>query len=234
MEHDKKNIMEEQNILREEKAILREEKKLFSLFRKSLWLTFGGLAIVVIAVVGLSIFWQVSNNRVQIDNSIVSAPIVDIASMGGGILKELYVKNGDIVGPNTVLARVGNELIKTNAEAEIVDATSNIGKSFSSGASVIKVIDPSTLRVVGKLEEDKGLEYVSVGQRAIFTVDAFAGRQYDGVVDEISPTAHSSDVVFSISDKRAQNSFDVKVRFDVSKYPELKNGMSAKITVFKN
>jgi multidrug resistance efflux pump len=95
------------------------------------------------------------------------------------------------------------------------------------------MIDPTQLRVDGQLEEDKGLADVAVGDRAIFTVDAFPGKTYDGVVSEISPTSHVADVVFQVSDQREEQIFDVKVAYDVSKYPELKNGMSAKIWVYK-
>ena len=47
------------------------------------------------------------------------------------------------------------------------------------------------------------------------------------------PTAESSDVVFTVSDQRQEQNFDVKIKFDTTLYPELKNGMSAKIWVYK-
>jgi multidrug resistance efflux pump len=133
-----------------------------------------------------------------------------------------------------LLARVGTELLKTNSPAEVVSIDDTTGEVFAPGQTVVSVVDPSSLHVIGQIEEDKGLKDVRIGQKALFTVDAFGSQEFDGVVDEISPTSHSSDVVFSISDNRQENSFDVSVRFDVTKYPELKNGMSAKITIFKN
>jgi hypothetical protein len=51
-------------------------------------------------------------------------------------------------------------------------------------------------------------------------------------VEEVSPTSNVSSVVFNISDKRAVQEFTIKVKYDVSLYPEFKNGMSAKIKVF--
>ena len=62
---------------------------------------------------------------------------------------------------------------------------------------------------------------------ATFTVDAFGGQQFKGVVDEVAPTSEQSDVVFNISDQRPTNQFAVYVRFDPTQYPQLKNGMSA-------
>jgi hypothetical protein len=52
-------------------------------------------------------------------------------------------------------------------------------------------------------------------------------------VDEVAPTSEQSSVVFNISDQRPTNQFAVYVRFDPTQYPQLKNGMSAKIWVYK-
>ncbi len=74
---------------------------------------------------------------------------------------------------------------------------------------------------------------MAVGDPATFTVDAFGAKQYRGIVDEVSPTSRASGAIFDISDQRPTNEFDVYVRFDPEKYPELKNGMSARIWVYK-
>ena len=214
--------------------MIQEEKKLLAKLQKNIWLTGGVIALLLIAVIAVVVYFYVQSGQVSIENSTISAPSVDLTSKTGGILQEVYVNEGDILTANTVVARVGTELIKTLAPAEVITVNNNIGKSFSPGQAIVTVIDPSELRVDGKLQEDKGLSDVRIGQRAIFSVDAFSGKQYVGIVDEISPTAHSGDVVFSISDKRQEQDFDVKVRFDVTAYPELKNGMSAKITVYKD
>jgi len=77
------------------------------------------------------------------------------------------------------------------------------------------------------------LSDIKVGQSAIFTVDAFGSKQYSGIVDQINPTSDTGDIVFNISGTRQEMNFDVKVRFDVNQYPELKNGMSAKLWIYK-
>ena len=225
---------EQQKILAEEKKILAEEKGLLKKMQRNMWLTSGILALVVIAVIGFGVYLIAAQKRVSIENATISAPSVDLTSRTGGVLQQVFVNEGDIVSANTVVARVGTELIKTIAAGQVITVNNNIGKSFSAGQAIVTVINPSELRAVGKLQEDKGLSDVRIGQRATFTVDAFGGKTYEGIIDEISPTAHQGDVVFNISDKRQEQDFDVKVRFDVNKYPELKNGMSAKITVYKD
>jgi multidrug resistance efflux pump len=104
---------------------------------------------------------------------------------------------------------------------------------MTGAGTVATMIDPTQLRVVGNLDENKGLDNVVVGDPATFTVDAFGGEQFKGVVDEVAPTSEQSSVVFNISDERPTNQFAVYVRFDPTQYPQLKNGMSAKIWVYK-
>lgn len=71
-----------------------------------------------------------------------------------------------------------------------------------------------------------------MGDVAKFTVDTFGSKEYYGVVDEISQTSQSS-VTNNIFNQRPTNVFDVYVRFDPARYPELKSGMSARIWVYK-
>ena len=117
----------------------------------------------------------------------------------------------------------------------IINVNNTPGQVFTvstAGSSIVSMIDPSQLRVVGKIDEDKGLSQIKVGDPASFTVDAFGSEQFTGIVDSISQTADQSSVVFSISDKREIKQFDVKVRYDISAYPEFKNGMSAKLRIY--
>ena len=174
-----------------------------------------------------------SSKTVYIENSTIQAPVVDLSPTAAGTLNAVYVSAGDMVAPNTVVATVGTELIKTTSGGLVLSANNNIGKTVSPSDVVVSMIDPSQLRVVGQVQEDKGLVDIAPGQRAVFTVDAFGSQQFDGIVDEVAPTSVSSDVVFSVSDKRAEQNFDVKVRFDTTAHPELKNGMSAKLWVYK-
>jgi multidrug resistance efflux pump len=195
------------------------------------------IAAALVLVVGGGIaavaYLAVSSQTVYIDKSSIAAPEVDLSPTVSGILRNMYVEEGQVTPANTVVAQVGDELIKSTAGGLVISASKDIGKNVAAGTPVVKVIDPAQLRVVGELEEDKGLADVAVGDAAVFTVDAFGSKKYAGVVSEISPTSEESSVVFSISDKRESKIFDVKVYFDESQYPELRNGMSARIWVYK-
>jgi hypothetical protein len=185
----------------------------------------GGIAGIAYALVG--------NERVYIEKSALNAPEINLAPTTPDILKQVFVAPGDRIAANTVVAQVGTELVKSTSAGLVIKTDNDIGAALAAGTPVVTMIDPSALRVVGQLDEDKGLASLNVGDRAVFTVDAFPGKKYEGVVDEIAPTSRDSDVVFSISDKRETKSFNVKVAFDETKYSELKNGMSARIWVYK-
>ena len=195
------------------------------------------LAAFLIVVVGGAIaafaYMAVNNTSVYIDKAQVTAPTVNLGPTNQGVLKAVYVSVNDTIPPNTVVAQVGTELIKSLNGGLVISTNNNIGKSVAANETVVTVIDPTQLRIVGQVQENKGLVDIVPGQRATFTVDAFGSEQFTGIVDEVAPTAESSDVVFTVSDQRQEQDFDVKIRFDQTAHPELKNGMSAKIWVYK-
>ncbi len=188
--------------------------------------------VIVASVIGL-LYINVLSKRVYVDKSEIDASQIALSSKSGGILEELFVKEGDKISADAVVARVGNELVKSKDSGLVISRQDEIGKYFNPGEAIVTMIKPSDLRVVGRLEEDKGLKDVKIGQRVFFEVDAFGTQQYEGIIDEVSPTSRPSDVVFNISDQRQENEFNVKARFNLSDYPELKNGMSAKMWIYK-
>ncbi|MBU6141518.1 HlyD family efflux transporter periplasmic adaptor subunit [Patescibacteria group bacterium] len=225
-----------ETLLREEKKVLSEikaEEKMLARILRNIWVIAGITILVCAGIVAGALYWNALQSRVYIENAVVTATETDLAPQGPGILQQIFVKEGDTVPTNAVVARVGNELIKTTEAGTIISVNAAIGKLFNPGETVVGMIGSEELRVVGHLDEDKGLQYVHVGQAAVFTVDAFSSKEYYGVVDEVSPSSRQGDVVFNISDQRQTNQFDVKIRFDAAQYPELKNGMSAKIWIYK-
>lgn len=210
------------------------EKKAGGSRKKVITWVLGGL--VVIGAIGGGVYFYVSSKTISIDTSMISAPLINLSPVNSGVLEQVMVNVGDEVPANTPVARVGNEIVKTQTAGEIVSVNNNIGQYINvvtGGGTVATMVDPTQLRVVGNLDENKGLASIHVGDPATFTVDAFGGKKYQGIVDEISPTSNQSDVVFNISDQRATNQFAVYVRFDPTLYPELKNGMSARILIYK-
>lgn len=187
---------------------------------------------IVSAVVGY-VYLDVISKRVYVENSLIEATQIPLAPKTGGVLEMLYVQAGDSIQADEIVAKVGEELVRAKDTGLVVSVQDQIGTFFNPGETVVTMIKPQDIRVDGSLEEDKGLNEVRVGQRVVFTVDAFSSKQYEGIVDEISPTSQPSQVIFNISNTRQENNFDVKVRFNISQYPELLNGMSAKMWIYK-
>jgi multidrug resistance efflux pump len=191
-----------------------------------------GLVVVVGGGLAALSYFAVSSQQVYIDKAALDAPVVELAPTHPGTLRSIFVKEGDTIAPGTVVAQVGTEIVKSTTGGLVISASRDIGKDVPAGAPVVSTIDPTELRVIGQIDENKGLSSISVGDPARFTVDAFGGHQFSGVVSDIAPTSHASGVVFNISNERQTQTFDVKVYFDISKYPELRNGMSARIWIY--
>jgi multidrug resistance efflux pump len=194
------------------------------------------VAIVVVGGIGAGLYYYVSSKTIYIDLSQIQAPLINLSPTNAGVLQAMYVNPGDMVTANEPVALVGNQVVEAQTAGEIVTTNNNIGQymnTMTGQGTVATMIDPTQLRVVGNLDENKGLDNIQIGDPATFTVDAFGGEQFKGVVDEVAPTSEQSDVVFNISDQRPTNQFAVYVRFDPTQYPQLKNGMSAKIWVYK-
>lgn len=210
---------------------MEKENKKENIFKKP-WVQSLGLTILVFSILAIFLFWQSTKNTVLIENSQLEAPIISISPSTPGTLNALYVKEGDTVGVNESVALVGSSILTTQDGGIVESAPKIFGSYIAPGQTVVSIVNNQEMKVVGAVDETKGLNIIAKGQYASFTVDAFPGKTYEGIVDEVSATSVDTGVVFSISDKRPIKKFNVEVRFNISSYPELKSGMSAKITVY--
>ncbi|HEV7701992.1 MAG TPA: efflux RND transporter periplasmic adaptor subunit [Candidatus Paceibacterota bacterium] len=188
--------------------------------------------VVIFGLLGIFLFWQVERNTVSIENSNLEAPIINLTPASPGTLNALYVKEGDRVEANAQIALVGSQIISTQNAGIVASAPRLLGAYFLPGQTVVSVVNDKEMKVVGQIEETKGLSSLEIGQRAAFSVDAFPGKRYEGTLSEISPVSNDNGIIFSISDQRPTKKFNVKIYFNVADYPELKSGMSAKLTVY--
>jgi len=193
----------------------------------------GSVAFIIIAAGVTGAYFILISNRVAIDSASITAPLINLAPASPGLLDAVYIQEGDFVKPNTPLFLVGSEVVTSKVAGLIVKVNDTVGAHINAGTPVVSMIDLSQLRVVGKIDENKGLSQIAVGDPVIFTVDAFGSKTFKGIVDEVAPSSNQSDIVFSVSDKRQEQTFAVNARFDTSAYPELKNGMSARMWVYK-
>jgi multidrug resistance efflux pump len=200
------------------------------------WLSGGLVIFVILAATGGLLYWNDLESKVYIENSRITAPEISINPVAAGIITQMDVSVGEEVRKDQVLAKIGNVSLLAKTHGVVTGVENTPGQLVNPGLDpkpVISMIDMRELRVVGRVQEDKGLKDIHPGQYVEFTVDAFPSSQYQGVVEKVAPSAREGDIVFSISDKRQEQEFDVTVMYDVTAYPELKDGMSAKMWVYK-
>jgi multidrug resistance efflux pump len=204
-----------------------------SIFKKK-WVQSLTGAIIVLLLAGGAVLYKAVSSRISTDAALISAPIISISPESPGVLNELYVQVGDTVTAGEALARVGGQVLGAQVDGLVIEADNTPGSMFQPGQAVVQMIQPSELRVVATVKENEGLSSIKAGDPVYFTVDAFPGKKYVGVVESISPNSKESGVVFNISDKREVKQFEVKIKFDVAAHPEFKDGMSAKVKIFKS
>jgi multidrug resistance efflux pump len=215
-----------------QREIKKEEAGLKWFFKSHTFRIIIALVIFLALLVGVY-YLSVQQGKIYIEDAQISAPLIKLSPRQPGILDKVYVKEGDVLLANTIVAQVDDEAIKSKIAGLVISVQNTPGQYVTSQSAIVEMIDPAELRLVGKIQEDKGLNEIKVGQRVIFTVDSFGSKEYSGVVESISPAASAGDLVFSISDKRQERDFDVNVRYDVFSHPELKEGMSAKMYIYK-
>jgi len=207
-------------------------KKLREKFKQSKRTQLITLLTIVLLVAGGLLYYFLSEQRVKIDDSIISAPISTLSPSTSGILKEMDVADGQMVKKGDQLAIVGSEVIRAYTDGLVVDTNKQIGGNVTPQSAIVKMIALSQMRVDGTIDENKGLSDVKIGQPVSFTVDALPGQMFWGYIDEIAPNAKQSQAAFTISSERPTQQFEVFARFDAATYPAIKNGMSAKMTVY--
>jgi len=204
--------------------------------RRHPWFSRVVIALVVIAALAGILYWLDLESKVYIENAQITAPEIALNPTTDGIIDEVYVSEGETVKRDQILAKVGDETIRAKTHGIVTSVRNTPGQMvnlLTDAKPVISMIDTRQLRLTGRVQEDKGLKDIRTGQNVVFTVDAFPGNQYEGTVERVAPAARQGDVVFSISDKREEQQFDVTVTYDVIRYPELKKGMSAKMWIYK-
>jgi multidrug resistance efflux pump len=207
-------------------------KNIIQLFKNKKFLTIaGGVAALVLFVVSFVVF-QKTTGRVNIDKSLIQSPVITISPSQSGVVREIKAKEGQAVEAGDTLAVVGSDILRADTDGLIISASDLTGSTVYQTTQLIQMIRPVNLRVVGTIDENKGLNDIRVGQVVSFTVDALPGKTFWGYIDEISPSAVSPAFSFSTSTERSTQQFTVYAKFDTSSNPAIKNGMSAKMVVY--
>ena len=187
---------------------------------------------IVISVMGSTLFFLKTNQRISIENSVISSPLIPLSTSLPGKLKTMNAIEGSKVKKGDALAIVGTEIIRPYTDGVVVETNKQIGAFVSPQIPIVKMINTNEMRVDGTIDENKGLNQIKIGQVVSFTIDALPEEKFWGYVDEIAESAKQTGATFSISSERPTQQFEIFARFDATAYPKIKNGMSAKMTVY--
>lgn len=190
------------------------------------------IVLAVILLAGGSYVYLSKTDRVSVENSVVEAPLVSLTPDVAGRLNSISVTEGQEVTKGDAIAVVGSNVVRAYSDGKIISVNRSIGNMVSPQVAVAQMVNSNEMRINGTIDETKGLNRVKAGQIVSFTVDALPGKVFWGYVDEVSESAKQTQVSFSISSTRPTQQFNVYANFDSAKYPEIKNGMSAKMTVY--
>jgi len=207
-------------------------RKTFSKFKNRKFLKIAGSICILIILTGLYIFFQKRTGRIFVDHSQIQAPIIVVSTSTSGKVQEINVKEGQTVQVGDALAVVGSETLRADTDGIIISASDLTGSTINQATQLIQMIRPVNLRVVGTIDENKGLSDIRIGQIVSFTIDALRGKTFWGYIDEIAPSANTQVFSFSTSTERPTQQFTVYAKFDSTSYPEIKNGMSARMVVY--
>jgi multidrug resistance efflux pump len=192
------------------------------------------IIIVAVLLIGGFVGYELLKDRVSIEDSLVQAPIITISPEASGAIADIKVYEGEQVKKGDTLAIVGTSSLNAYEDGLVVATDNAIGSLASAQTPVVQMINFADMRIAGTIDENKGLDKVKIGQVVAFTVDALPGQTFWGYVDEISPTSKQTALQFSVSSERPTQQFVVYARFNAYNYPQIKNGMSAKMTVYTN
>jgi multidrug resistance efflux pump len=209
-------------------------KNLFSKIKNPKVLRAILVIFVAVALISGFIFYQLLKDRVSIEDSLIQAPIITISPEVPGKILDIKVYEGEKIKRGDTLAIVGTSSLNAYQDGLVVSTDNAIGSIASAQTPVVQMINFADMRVAGTIDENKGLDKIKIGQIVSFTVDALPGQTFWGYVDEISPTAKQTQLQFSVSSERPTQQFLVYARFNAFSYPQIKNGMSAKMAIYTN
>ncbi len=181
--------------------------------------------VLILILVGGFLLWQTKRDRIFVDDSMITASVITVSPEKSGELKEMDAAEGKTLKKGDIIALIGDETIRSTTDALVLTTNNQVGGTVTPQTQLVQLIDPSQIRIVGTLDENKGLDKIHVGQVVAFTVDAYPGEKFWGYVDGISQTAKQTQASFSISSERPTQQFQIFARFNSTKYPELKNGI---------
>ncbi|SFC41194.1 HlyD family secretion protein [Clostridium uliginosum] len=165
-------------------------------------LIIGILITIAVALGGIVFYyWYENTYYVSTDDARVSADLVNVTPQISGKLLELNVEDGDVVTKNQILARqemnnlpdssIDQSLVRAPINGIVVKKQGTIGELWSTGQTLVTLIDPNKLYITANIEETK-LGKIRANETVDITIDQYDSQKFTGKIKSIGEVTNSA------------------------------------------
>ena len=198
------------------------------------WLIYAGILVVLVA--GVLVWTAVGAGKpAAVAPAPTAAPTLlahgtiepvaeaTIATMSGGVVRSLAVRDGETVAAQQEIAAIRSpsqtEILVAPWAGTIMGVSAHLGDTLMPGAAVATIGDLSQYRVVTNDVDEYLIGQIYPGQPVTMTVEALNGRKLGGTVDTVALAQQTSSGVAN---------YPVVIRLN-SSGPDLRPGMTVRI-----
>lgn len=164
-----------------------------------------GMGVIVLILLSAALYggysyWQ-AINYVSTEDARVDAELIKVGPEIAGKVLDVRVKEGDMVAAGETMVRLDDKntswqsrdssLVSSPAAGRVIKKFVNEGELVSPGQRLFLMADLDHLYVSARIEETK-INRLAVGQPVEITVDAYKGRTFTGIVEQIGLAADST------------------------------------------
>jgi RND family efflux transporter MFP subunit len=138
--------------------------------------------------------WEQAKRNLERLKTLRASGMATLQSIDDAEIRANSAQN-EVSGANSRVALARQQLQRTQVRAPfdgvIGERKASPGDTASVGKELLKVIDPASLRLVGRVSADQAGR-VKLGQAVRFRVNGYGDESFDGKVTRIDPTANEA------------------------------------------
>ncbi len=138
--------------------------------------------------------WEQAKRNLERLQTLRASGMASLQSIDDAEIRANSAQN-EVSGANSRVALARQQLQRTQVRAPfdgvIGERKASPGDTASIGKELLKVIDPASLRLVGRVSADQAGR-VKLGQAVRFRVNGYGDESFDGKVTRIDPTANEA------------------------------------------
>ena len=192
------------------------------------------ILVVLLLIVGAFFLLQaiIGNHAGFTLSGTIEATEIHLGSEVSGRVSRVYVKEGENVTNNQVVAEVRGDKVHSTIDGVVMDRAVEPGEIVAAGTTLITVADLNALTLTVYIPEDQ-LGQVQLGQMCQVKVDSYPGQTFWGTVIHIANKAEFTPRNVQTTESRKNTVFGIKLDMAPTN-GLLKPGMPADVTFQNN